>query len=194
MGNQGSQWCIDHYNQKGSVGKTRFSFSSKWTAKVEPKTIPMLNGDEYVALMQDAIWNSANYVGVSQASNYLRLLFNTPEIGDNPDWQYYDEYHQNTDWLDLVRQNALSSDNSFSMSGGGNRATYRLSLGYATDDGTTIGTSMDRFNSTLRIDYNFSKKLRLAPMLPILRLTKMRTGQQPFVPKPSKRCLISHLM
>lgn len=36
-----------------------------------------------------------------------------------------------------------------------------LSLGYATlIDGTTIGTSMNRFNSTLRIDYNFSKKLR----------------------------------
>lgn len=159
-GTKGANGVLIITTKKGSVGKTRFSFSSKWTAKVEPKTIPMLNGDEYVALMQDAIWNSANYVGVSQASNYLRLLFNTPEIGDNPDWQYYDEYHQNTDWLDLVRQNALSSDNSFSMSGGGNRATYRLSLGYATDDGTTIGTSMNRFNSTLRIDYNFSKKLR----------------------------------
>ncbi len=159
-GTKGANGVLIINTKKGKVGKTRFSFSSKWTTKIEPETIPMLDGDEYVALMQDAIWNSANYVGVSKASNYLRLLFDTPEIGDDPNWQYYNEYNQNTDWLDLVRQQALTSDNSFSMSGGGNRATYRLALGYATEDGTTIGTSMNRFNTALRIDYNFSKKLK----------------------------------
>ena len=61
-GTKGANGVLIITTKKGSVGKTRFSFSSKWTAKVEPKTIPMLNGDEYVALMQDAIWNSANYV------------------------------------------------------------------------------------------------------------------------------------
>ena len=65
-GTKGANGVLIITTKKGSVGKTRFSFSSKWTAKVEPKTIPMLNGDEYVALMQDAIWNSANYVGVRQ--------------------------------------------------------------------------------------------------------------------------------
>lgn len=159
-GTQGANGVLVIKTKKGNIGKTRFSFSSKWTTKVEPETIPMLNGNEYVALMQDAIWNSANYVGVSKASTYLRLLFNTPEIGDNPDWMYYDEYHQDTDWLSLVNQTALTSDNSFSMSGGGNRATYRLSLGYMNDEGTTIGTSASRFNSSMRIDYNFSKKLK----------------------------------
>ena len=80
------------------------------------------------------------------------------------------------------------------MSGGGNRATYRLSLGYATDDGTTIGTSMNRFNSTLRIDYNFSKKLRFGANVTYTQTDKDATGLPPFVLKPLKRCLISHLM
>ena len=46
------------------------------------------------------------------------------------------------------------------MSGGGEKATYRLSLGYLSEGGTTIGTGLKRFNSSLRIDYNFSDKLR----------------------------------
>ena len=48
-------------------------------------------------------------------------------------------------WLDYIRQDALLSDNSFSMSGGGEKLLHRFALGYLSDVGTTIGTSMKRF-------------------------------------------------
>ena len=87
---------------------------------------------------QEGIWNSAKYTGLDNASNpYLNLLFNTPVIGYTPGFQYFNEYNQDVDWLDYVRQTALTSDNNFSMSGGGEKATYRFSLGYMSDDGTT---------------------------------------------------------
>ena len=110
--------------------------------------------------MQEALWNSARYIGLQNGTNsYLDKLTNSNAIGDNPDWQYYDEYNQNTNWLDYIRQDALLSDNSFSMSGGGEKATYRFALGYLSDVGTTIGTSMKRFNTSMRVDYKFSNKL-----------------------------------
>ncbi|WP_368328022.1 TonB-dependent receptor plug domain-containing protein, partial [Phocaeicola sp. RTP21198st1_B8_RTP21198_201120] len=62
-GTQGANGVLVITTKKGTVGKTRFSFSSKWTTKIEPKNIPMLNGDEYTALMQEGIWNSAKYTG-----------------------------------------------------------------------------------------------------------------------------------
>ena len=95
--------------------------------KEDPSTIPMLNGKEYTSLMQESIWNSAKYIGLNNPGNkYLNMLSDAPAIGDNPDWRYYDEYNQNTNWLDYVRQKALVSDNSFSMNGGGEKATYRF--------------------------------------------------------------------
>ena len=56
----------------------------------------MLNGKEYTSLMQEALWNSARYIGLQNGTNsYLDKLTNSNAIGDNPDWQYYDEYNQN---------------------------------------------------------------------------------------------------
>ena len=107
-GTQGANGVLVIKTKQGTVGKTRFSFSSKWTMKEDPSTIPMLNGKEYTSLMQESIWNSAKYIGLNNPGNkYLNMLSDAPAIGDNPDWRYYDEYNQNTNWLDYVRQKSI---------------------------------------------------------------------------------------
>lgn len=159
-GAKGANGVIIINTKKGAVGPTRFNYSFKFTNKFEPNRIPMLNGDQYTALMQDEIWNAAQYVGVSNASSYLSLLFNTPAIGYDPSWVYFDEYNCDTKWLDEVRSNAWTVEHNISMSGGGEKATYRFSLGYLNEGGTTIGTAMDRLNTSARLDYNFSKRLK----------------------------------
>jgi TonB-linked SusC/RagA family outer membrane protein len=160
-GTKGGNGVLMITTKKGAKGKTRFSFSSKLTTRFEPDPIPMLDGNEYVALMQDAIWNTANARGLAVSQNLLQLLFDTPEINYSPTWRYFDEYNQNTNWLDEVRRTSIVSDNNFSMSGGGDKAIYRFSVGYLNDQGTTIGTSLDRFTSLLSVNYNFSQKLRV---------------------------------
>ena len=94
------------------------------------------------------------------SSSLLELLYNTPEINYNRDWRYFNEYNANTDWMDYVKQNALITDNSFSMSGGGDKATYRFSLAYLNEGGTTVGTGVERLTTSLNIGYHFSDKLR----------------------------------
>ncbi|MBR4845886.1 MAG: TonB-dependent receptor plug domain-containing protein, partial [Bacteroidaceae bacterium] len=161
-GTQGANGELMINTKKGTKGKTRFQFNSKTSLKFEPASIPLLNGKQYVAMMQDAIWNAANSKGLQQAAAELDLLYNTYEIGYNPAWTYFDEYNVDVNWLDLVRQDAYTLDNSISMSGGGDKATYRFSLGYVDEMGTTIGTNMDRFNTKLNIGYNFSDRLRVS--------------------------------
>lgn len=160
-GTAGANGVLLVTTKKGTQGKTRFSFSSKNSYKVEPPSMPMLDGDEYVAFIQDAIWNTANARGLDSSADLLKLLFDTPDIGYMTDWRYFDEYNQNVDWLDYVKKDAFITDNSFSMSGGGDRATYRFSLSYLDEGGTSIGTGMDRLSANLRIGYNFSDKLRI---------------------------------
>jgi TonB-linked SusC/RagA family outer membrane protein len=160
-GTKGGNGVLMITTKKGAKGKTRFSVSSKSTFKFEPDPIPMLNGNQYVALMQDAIWNTANAKGINSSTPLLELLYDTPEINYSPNWRYFDEYNVNTDWLDEVKHNPFTMDNNFAMSGGGDKATYRFSLGYLDEQGTSIGTAVQRLTSSLNIYYNFSKKLRV---------------------------------
>lgn len=160
-GSKGSNGVLLINTKRGAMGKTQFNFSTKWTIKQEPSSIPLLDGRQYTAMMQDALWNAANAKGVQSASNEMNMLFNADPINYNPNYKYYDEYNQNTDWLDQVKQNAWVTDNNFSMSGGGEKARYRLMLGYYDEKGTTVGTGMNRLSTQLKVTYNFSDRLRV---------------------------------
>lgn len=160
-GTKGANGVLLINTKRGAMGKTKFSFSSKFTAKKEPESIPLLNGAQYVSLMQDAIWNAANAKGISNARNEMDMLFNNPEINYDPNFRYYDEYNVDTDWLEAVKQDAIITDNNFSMTGGGEKAVYKLNLGYYDEQGTTKGTGVQRLSAGMKITYNFSDKLRV---------------------------------
>uniref|UniRef100_UPI003D7FE50D SusC/RagA family TonB-linked outer membrane protein n=1 Tax=Pedobacter sp. TaxID=1411316 RepID=UPI003D7FE50D len=66
----------------------------------------------------------------------------------------------NTNWNDELYQTALNQQYSLSLSGGNDQATYYFSGGYYNEKGSTIGTGFERFNMTLKTDFNLSKKLR----------------------------------
>ena len=160
-GTKGANGVLLINTKRGSMGKTKFSFSSKFTAKREPESIPLLNGAQYVSLMQDAIWNAANAKGIGNASSEMNMLFNNPEINYDPSYRYYDEYNVDTDWLDAVKQDAIITDNNFSMTGGGEKAVYKFNLGYYDEQGTTVGTGGQRLSTGMKITYNFSDRLRV---------------------------------
>lgn len=158
-GTAGANGVLLITTKKGAMGKTRFSFSTKNSFKFEPKSMPMLSGNDYVAYIQDAIWNTANALGLNSQGGLLEYLFNTPEIGYDKEWRYFNEYNQNVDWLSYLTQDAFTTDNSFSMSGGGEKATYRYSLSYLDEGGTTKGTGLTRLNTSIDIGYRFSEKI-----------------------------------
>lgn len=147
--------------KRGVKGKPRFSVTQKFSTSWEPKAIEMLNASEYVTLMQDALWNRAQYRGF-QPADVKAFQEDYKEIRFDPSYEYFDEFNQETDWLSLLIQTPLNSETDFSMSGGGDRATYRFSVGYLSDKGTTIGTDYKRITARLNLDYNLSKKLRVS--------------------------------
>ncbi len=160
-GTKGANGVLLINTKRGAMGKTKFSFSSKFTAKQEPESIPLLDGPQYVSMMQDAIWNAANAKGVNSAASEMNMLFNNLELNYDPTYRYYDEYDVNTDWLDAVKQNAIITDNNFSMTGGGEKAVYKLNLGYYDEQGTTRGTGVKRLSAGMKITYKFSDALRV---------------------------------
>ena len=61
------------------------------------------------------------------------------------------------------------------MSGGGERATYRFSLGYLDEGGTTVGTDFSRLNSSLNVRYKFSDKLIFTTQFSLFNLRETIT-------------------
>ncbi len=163
-GSKGANGVLLINTKKGSKGKLTFSFNSKNEYKKEGNSIPMLNANQYVSMIQDAIWNSVNDIGQGDASaaTLLGLLYNTKEIGFDPDWVYFDEYNQDVNWLAQVTRPGYSFDNNFSLSGGGDKADYRISLGLLNETGTTKGTAFQRFSTSFSMRYKFSNKLDIS--------------------------------
>lgn len=145
--------------KQGGVHKPRFSFSQKFDYSFEPKRIPLLNGQEYVTLMQDALWNWIKDGDYDQQR--VTKLTNQKDILYDRSYEYFNEFNCNTDWLDLISQNSLNSTSDFSMDGGGEVANYRFSLGYEDRDGTTKGTDYSRITSRLNLVIKFSRKFRV---------------------------------
>ncbi|MCR5361306.1 MAG: SusC/RagA family TonB-linked outer membrane protein [Bacteroidales bacterium] len=160
-GTAGANGVLKISTKQGKSGKTNFNFQSKFSYKEEPATIPLLNGKQYISMIEDAIWNAANAKGLGNATSELGLLFNTKELLRDPSYRYYKEYNVDTDWLSEVRQNAWQWDNSLSMNGGGDKAIYRMSFGYLDDVGTTIGTEAKRITASAKITYKFSDRFRV---------------------------------
>lgn len=144
--------------KRGTKSRPVFSISQKNSISWEPKAIPRLNASEYRTLMQDALWNAAQYGGFSK----MDLLTGFDDIRLNPSYEYYDEFNKDTDWLSLIVQTPFNNETNFSMKGGGDRAVYHFSVGYLKEKGTTIGTDYDRITSRLNLDYNLSKRLRVS--------------------------------
>ncbi|SMC66489.1 SusC/RagA family TonB-linked outer membrane protein [Pedobacter nyackensis] len=66
----------------------------------------------------------------------------------------------NTNWANELYQTALNQQYGLSLSGGSDQANYYFSSGYYNEKGTTIGTGMERYNITLKTDFNLSQKLK----------------------------------
>lgn len=163
-GSQAANGALLITTKKGEKGRLQFRYNTRYESKHERDGYPLLNSKQYIAMIQDAIFNSVSMLGSTgtESLEYLKLLYNTPEIGFDPNYVYFDEYNQDVDWVDAITQRGYSWENGFSVSGGGDKANYYLSLNYVTEEGTTIGTAYNRFSGSFNTDYRFSDKLDLS--------------------------------
>ena len=141
-GTSGANGVLLITTKQGKTGKTNFSFTSKFSIKEEPDPIPLLNASQYIAMIQDAVWNAANANGLGNSSALLDLLYNRDELLQRQslsEFKYYREYAVDTDWLETVKQNAWQWDNSFSVSGGGDKARAEATDCKVTRDLQVLG-------------------------------------------------------
>ena len=149
-GSRGANGVLLITTKRGAKGRSAFEYDMKLTSNWEPKSIPMLNGDQYSMLQLEGIFNGYGMVSVPQELSY------------NKSWINYHNYAQNTDWISAITKNALAHEHNFSLIGGGEKARFRIAMGYLDQDGTTIGTDFKRLTTRMNVDYDLSSKLRLS--------------------------------
>lgn len=128
--------------KRGKEGKPRVSFNGRFGIVTKPVTPKIYMGatERRAKLDQMSIYGNENNLEA------------TPQIltdSINP------MFNNATNWFDLFYKNAVVHDYNLTVSGGDEKANYRMGGGYYKEEGTIIGTGFERFSFT----GNFANKV-----------------------------------
>jgi TonB-linked SusC/RagA family outer membrane protein len=152
-GSRGANGVISIKTKRGARGKTRVEYSYRFTGSWQPKGYNLLNGDDYTMLMKEEFYNPSQSASATTSIN---------ELNYNKSWSEYENWNNNTDWVGAVTQFGTSHNHYLTISGGGEKANFRMSAGYDKETGTIIKQSLDRFSTRLVLDYFVSDRIKFS--------------------------------
>lgn len=126
----------------------------------QPKTIPVMDAEQHRLLVSDILKDNPEY----RAASLDQMNF----FNDDPNFLYYKQNHNDTQWKDLVYRDAISQSYSLSATGGDAVGMYAIFVNYRNNQGLVRNTSMQqistRFNSdiVLRDNITISTKFALS--------------------------------
>lgn len=129
-GSRGANGVVIITTRKGKAGNLQINYNNNVGIRMASNLVDMANAAEY-----------RNYV---QAST-----------GIAPPPSSY-----NTDWYDVILRTAFTHNHNLSLSGGTEKVTYLLNLGYLYDEGIVINNDFKRFTMRLNNDFKISEKIR----------------------------------
>ena len=150
-GSQGANGVIEIKTKRGARGKTRVTYSLRLTGTYQPQGYKLLNGDEYTMLLKEEYFNPRLS---DEASNI-------PELNYSPSFPEYEMYNNNTDWVKEVKQTGWRQNHYVALSGGGEKAHFRIGAGYDHETGSIIKQQLDRFTSRVNLDYFASDRIKI---------------------------------
>lgn len=148
-GSRGANGVIEIKLRRGHRGPTNVTFSYRFNGTWQPDGYKMLNGDEYTMMLKEAYYNPQQI-----ATDILELDYNT-------EYPYiYNHFSHNTDWINEVKQFGKEHKYYVTLSGGGEKATFRVSAGYDKSTGSIIAQKLDRFTTQTALDYWVSDRIK----------------------------------
>lgn len=152
-GSKGANGVIMITTKRGSRGKPSVNFSYKFTGTWQPKGYTLLNGDDYSMLLKEEYYNPNQS---NTATSNIR------EINYDKSWADYENWNNNTDWVKAVTQFGALHSYNLNISGGGKKATFRISGGYDHQTGSIIKQELNRLSTRLVLDYHVSDRIRFS--------------------------------
>ena len=125
---------------------TRITASVSAGVTLQPKFISVMDAEQYRSYTSELL----------KTTNTRNRTFKF--LKEDPDYYYYTQYHQNTDWKDYVYRTAMTQNYGISIEGGDAVANYNLSVGYITQQSTLKYNDMDRLNIRFNTDITLSDR------------------------------------
>lgn len=165
-GARGANGVILITTKRGKSGDGRVTYDVDFSVPtVGPNKREVLNAREYMAVEDLAWrnmekfdpqgWNDGKYVNLNPA-----LRRTDPRVWDANGNNLYD-----TDWLEETTQHKLSQNHQLGFTGGNDRTTYTLSLGYRDDQGLLKNSYLTRYSGRFTIDDQIKKWLKVGGTL-----------------------------
>lgn len=157
-GARGANGVISIKTKRGKRGKIRIDYNFSLQGNWQPKGYNLLSGDEYTMLMKEELYNPTQNPSATTNIN---------ELNYNKSWAEYNNWNDNTDWMKAVTQTGWNQSHGLTISGGGEKAVFRISANYDHQTGTIIKQVLNRFSTRLNLEYYVSDKLKFTTEFPL---------------------------
>lgn len=149
-GSRGANGVIQINTKRGEKGKTKVTYTYRYSGAVQPKGMTMLTGDDYTMLLKEAYFNP----------NQSDFISNIRELNYDKTFSEFEQFNNNTDWVKEVTQYGQTHDHYIQLSGGGEKATFLVSGGYYNQTGSVIGQDLTRYTTRMNLDYKVSDRIK----------------------------------
>lgn len=146
-GAKGANGVVVITTKRSKSMATRITASLSAGVTMKPKTIDMMDASQY------RIYSSGLLGTTGTTVTDFRFL------NENPDYYYYKQYHNDTDWKKEIYRTALTQNYGINVEGGDETASYNLSLGYTDAKSTLECNDMSRLNIRFNTDINILSNL-----------------------------------
>ena len=154
-GSQGANGVIQITTKRGARGKPKVTLGYKFTGTWMPAGYELLNGDNYTMMLKEEFYNPTQSSSATATINEINYV-------PADSWAEANNWNKNTDWVDAVTQFGEQHEANFNITGGGQKATFRISASYNHQLGTVIKQRLDRITTRLVLDYNVSDRIRFS--------------------------------
>jgi len=132
-GSRGANGVIMVTTKRGRAGRTLVDFNSSWSMQKEINRMDLLDGDQYVAYINDI-----------------------PELAGSIPSPY-----ENTDWQDQIFRNGGIQNYNLAVSGGNERVTFYTSGVFYNQKGIVINSRFKRYSITSNVNIDAAKWLNV---------------------------------
>lgn len=174
--------------KSGKAGAMKISFSYDFTRADESMEVEFVNGREYIeAARQSVVWNSVKVpssmskltlaTGYGTGNDLTNKTAFTPQYLSevnkhklNEGWESMPDpvdpsktiIFKETDFQKLRKRTAFSHNYFLSASGGTDKATYNVGLGYLDGEGTALNSDYKRLSYSMSGDLRVTNKLKVS--------------------------------
>lgn len=145
-GAKGANGVILIQTHRSKSMATRITANISAGVTLQPKFISVMDAEQYRSYTSELL----------KTTNTRNRTFKF--LKEDPDYYYYTQYHQNTDWKDYVYRTAMTQNYGINIEGGDAVANYNLSVGYITQQSTLKYNDMDRLNIRFNTDITLSDR------------------------------------